>query len=179
MLASRILVLKSLASSKLLYACTMKVPSKFVIDQLNTWNNKRPKIKHSTLIADYCEGGYKNANIKNKIAALKCLCIEMFDHFFYWLMRKTVKNREEGFLPFVNVCFCSRDMRFQSHGNLEKNAKRKLSILCPYNKNCDVTSMTCIYSIFKSYVIQTSLVIYQTRKGDHENISVFVAIAIC
>ena len=64
-LAGRILVFKSLALSKLLYACTMKVPGKFVIDQLHTlhkhfiWNNKRPKIKHSTLIADYCEGGYK------------------------------------------------------------------------------------------------------------------------
>ena len=49
-LAGRILVFKSLALSKLLYACTMKVPSKFVIDQLNTvhknfiWNNKRPKL---------------------------------------------------------------------------------------------------------------------------------------
>ena len=55
----------------------MKVPSKFVIDQLNTlhknfiWNNKRPKVKHSTLIADYCEGGYKDVDIENKIAAWK------------------------------------------------------------------------------------------------------------
>ena len=76
-LAGRSLVFKSLALSKLLYACTMKVPSKFVIDQLNTlnkniiWNNKRPKIKHSTLITDYCEGGYKDVDIENKIAALK------------------------------------------------------------------------------------------------------------
>ena len=76
-LAGRILIFKSLALSKLLYACTMKVPSKFIIDQLNTlhknfiWNNKRPKIKHSTLIADYKEGGYKDVDIENKIAALK------------------------------------------------------------------------------------------------------------
>ena len=75
-LAGRILVFKSLALSKLLYACTMKVASKFVIDQLNTlhknfiWNNKRPEIKHSTLIADYCEGSYKDVDIENKIAAL-------------------------------------------------------------------------------------------------------------
>ena len=61
----------------MLYACTVKVPNKFVIDQLNTLhknfisNNKRPKIKHSTLIADYCEGGYKDVDIENKIAALK------------------------------------------------------------------------------------------------------------
>ena len=77
MLDGRILVFRSLALSKLLYACTMKVPSKFVIDQLNIlhknyiWNNKRPKTKHSTLIADYCEGDYKDVDIVNKIAALK------------------------------------------------------------------------------------------------------------
>ena len=59
------------------YACTTKASSKFVIDQLNTlhkifiWNNKRPKIKHSTLIADYCEGGYKDVDIENKSATLK------------------------------------------------------------------------------------------------------------
>ena len=76
-LAGRILAFRSLALSKLFYACTMKVPSKFVIDQLNTlqnifiWNNKQPKIKHSTLIANYCEGGYKDVDIKYKIAALK------------------------------------------------------------------------------------------------------------
>ena len=72
-LAGRILIFKSLALSKLLYACTMKAPSKFVIDQLNTLhknfisNNKRPKIEHSTLIADYCEGGYKDVDFENKI----------------------------------------------------------------------------------------------------------------
>ena len=76
-LSGIILVFRSLALSKLLYACTMKVPSKLIIDQLNTlhknfiWNNKRPKIKHSLLIADYCEGGYKDVDIENKIAALK------------------------------------------------------------------------------------------------------------
>ena len=68
----------------------MKVPSKFVIDQLNTlhknfiWNNKRPKIKHSTLIADYCEGGYKDVDIENKIAALKIKWVtKLLDSNFY------------------------------------------------------------------------------------------------
>ena len=28
-------------------------------------------MKHSTLIADHCEGGYKDVDIENKIAALK------------------------------------------------------------------------------------------------------------
>ena len=82
----------------------------------------------------------------------------IFDNFFYWQIWKTVKNEEESSLLFVNICFRSRDMNFQSLGNLEKNAKRKLSILCPFNENCDVTIRICIYSMFKSDVIQTFLV---------------------
>ena len=35
------------------------------------WNNKKPKIKHSTLIADYEEGGYKDVDIKSKILSFK------------------------------------------------------------------------------------------------------------
>ena len=65
-LAGRILVFKSLAISKLIYASTMKCPAKQILDQMNSvhksfiWDNKKPKIKHSTLIADYSEGGYKD-----------------------------------------------------------------------------------------------------------------------
>ena len=72
-LAGRSLVFKSLALSKLLYACTVKVPSKFVntLHKNFIWNNKRLKMKHSTLIEDCCEGGYKDVDIENKIAALK------------------------------------------------------------------------------------------------------------
>ena len=76
-LSGKILIFKTLALSKLLYACMMKVSSTFQIDQLNAlqkkfiWDNKRPKIKHSTLIADYCEGGYEDVNIEKKIASLR------------------------------------------------------------------------------------------------------------
>ena len=68
----------------------------------------------------------------------------------------------------VNICFRSRDMSFQSLGNLEEKCEEKIEHLflfiyfiylnCPFNKNCDVTSRTCLNSIFKSHVIQTSLV---------------------
>ena len=68
----------------------MKVSGKFVIDQLNTlqknfiWNNKRPKIKHSTLIADHCEIGCKDVNSENKIAALKIkLVTKLLDSYFH------------------------------------------------------------------------------------------------
>ena len=55
----------------------MKCQSKQVVHQLNImqrgfiWNNKEPKIKHSTSVADYSEGGYKDIDIKTKISALK------------------------------------------------------------------------------------------------------------
>ena len=47
-----------------------------MLDQLKTlqksfiWSNRKPKIKNSTLIADYGEG-YKDIDIKSKISALK------------------------------------------------------------------------------------------------------------
>ena len=55
----------------------MKVPSKLILDELDVvqkefiWNSKRPKIKHSILIADYSEGAYKNVEIKSKLMSLK------------------------------------------------------------------------------------------------------------
>ena len=61
-LAGKILVFKTLAVSKLLYVCTFKNPSTQIIESLNSiqkkfiWSKKRPKIKHSTLKADYKDG---------------------------------------------------------------------------------------------------------------------------
>ena len=46
-------------------------------------------------------------------------------------MWKTVKNREEGFLLFVNICFRSRDMSFQSHENLEEKCEKKIEHFVP------------------------------------------------
>ena len=55
----------------------MKCPSKQILDQMNIvnrnfiWDNKKPKIKHSTPIGDYSEGGYEDVDIETKISALK------------------------------------------------------------------------------------------------------------
>ena len=62
-LAGKIQVFKSLVASKPVYLATMiPVPQNFC-DTLKAlhkdfiWSGKKPKIKHSTLIGDYCEGG--------------------------------------------------------------------------------------------------------------------------
>ena len=68
-LAGRIQIFKTLAISEAVYISTMKnTPSQFIsilneIQQRFIWNKKRPKIKHSTLIDSYVEGGYKDVDI--------------------------------------------------------------------------------------------------------------------
>ena len=71
------LVFKTLAVSKLLYVCTFKNPSIQIIESLNSiqkkfiWSKKQPKIKRSTLIANYKDGGYKDVDIETKVLSLK------------------------------------------------------------------------------------------------------------
>ena len=84
------LQVKTLPLSKLVYTCTVKTPSQNVVEQLNSvhknliWNNKKPTVKHSTLITDYKEGRYKNVNIKSKILSLKVSWIsELLDTNFH------------------------------------------------------------------------------------------------
>ena len=91
-LAGRIQIFKCLAVSKTLYACTMLSASEQFIDQISSlkkdfvWRGKRPKIKHSTLIGDYKEGGYKDVDTEVKIVALKIIWINklMANDFHAW-----------------------------------------------------------------------------------------------
>ena len=53
-----------MALSKAVYTSTMVSPPKQFIDLLSSikqdfiWNGRRPKIKHSTLVGEYAEGGW-------------------------------------------------------------------------------------------------------------------------
>ena len=107
-LAGRILVFKSLAISKLIYASTMECPSKQILYQMNIvhksfiWDNKKSKIKHSTLIADYSEGWYKDVGIKVKIYALKTWAKRLLDsNFRSWKIIPTVLFSSIGELKIV------------------------------------------------------------------------------
>ena len=44
---------------------------------------------------------------------------------------KTIKNRKESFLPFVDIYFRSSDMSFQSLKNLEKKCDKKIKHFVP------------------------------------------------
>ena len=56
------------------------------------WNNKKPKIKHSTLVADYSEGGYKDIDIRTKLTALKVAWVTKIldDNFYPWKIIPTI-----------------------------------------------------------------------------------------
>ena len=60
-----------------MFICTMKPYSKKFLDGLNEiqkdfiWRGRKPKIKHTSLIGDYSEGGMKDIDIKAKLESLR------------------------------------------------------------------------------------------------------------
>ena len=76
-IARRIQIFKTLAISKVVYISTIKNPPRQSTEALNevqqdfVWNKSRSKIKHSSLIGNYEEGGYKDVDISTKLIALK------------------------------------------------------------------------------------------------------------
>ena len=81
-LAGKIQVFKSLVASKPVYLVTMiPVPRNFC-DTLKAvhkdfiWSCKKPKIKHSTLLGNYCEVGLRDVDIDAKLLSLKFIWIK-------------------------------------------------------------------------------------------------------
>ena len=79
-LAGKIQSFKSLALLKAVYVCTIISPSRQFLDQLGLmkrnfiWAGKLAKIKNSTLIGSYAEGGYKNVDINCSILQARLQC---------------------------------------------------------------------------------------------------------
>ena len=98
-----------MALPKAVYTSTMVSPPKQFIDLLSCikqnfiWNGCCPKIKHSTLVGEYAEGGYKDVDIQSQLESLKMIWIRRFldDTFHAW---KSIPNAL--FLDLgVNVVF--------------------------------------------------------------------------
>ena len=75
-LYGKVTIFKTLALSKVICIASMSnIPNDIVklIEQIHLdfiWSNKRPNIKHSTLIGDYAKGGLKDVDIPAKMKAL-------------------------------------------------------------------------------------------------------------
>ena len=85
-IAGRLQIFKTLAISKVVF---IKTPPRQSIEALNevqqdfVWNKSRSKIKHSSLIGNYEEGGYKDVDISTKLTALKITWIRRLLHGNY------------------------------------------------------------------------------------------------
>ena len=95
--AGKIQVFKSLVASKPVYVATMiPVPQNFrdILKSLHRefiWNGKKAKIKHSSLIGEYRDGGLKDVDIDGKILSLKILWVrQLKDSNFH--PRKVLAN---------------------------------------------------------------------------------------
>ena len=87
-LHGKIVIFKSLAISKIIYISHMSSVPPIIISHLDKihkdfiWDGKKPKIKHSTLIGNYDDGGLRDVDIVSKIKALQ----------LSWLRRLHDKN---------------------------------------------------------------------------------------
>ena len=89
-LSGRIQIFKSLVLSKTIYAITMIHLCKTFMEQLYLlqtdfiWRGRPPKIKRSSLIVDYVDGGYIDVEIATKLKSLKIIWIRrMLDNNFH------------------------------------------------------------------------------------------------
>ena len=102
--AGRIQVFKALALSKAVFVCTMKHYSKKFVDDLNEiqkdfiWRGRKPKIKHTSLIGDYSEGGMKDIDIKAKLESSRIQWVKRLtnDNFHSWKIIPNVSPIDVG-----------------------------------------------------------------------------------
>ena len=115
-LYGKITIFKSLALSKVVYISSMaNIPSeilKLIEDTHKSfiWSNKRPKIKHSTLIANYSMGGLKDVDVASKFKSLRLNWLKRLydDNFHPWKhiplhFFKEVSANSLLFLPNLNI----------------------------------------------------------------------------
>ena len=152
-LLGKIQIFKRLGISKIQYVASMSHVPDRIIQELKSiqsrflWNSSTPKIKHSTLIGDYAEGGLKNVHIDTKLKALKLTWVRTLgdDNYDPW------KVLPENYFTFPNG-----DPVF--HKNFESNPSllRKLNslpkfykyLLCYWSKvsHCEVNCAELILS---------------------------------
>ena len=91
-LIGKIVIFKTLAISKIVYVSSICSIPKCILDELNKmhkefiWDNKKAKIKHSTLIGNYSDGGLRDIDIDIKIKALQLSWLKRFydSNFHPW-----------------------------------------------------------------------------------------------
>ena len=100
----------------------MKCPSKQILDQMNivhkSFIRETKSLKLNTLIADYSEGGYKDADIETKISALKVTWVKRLldSNFHSWKIIPTILFSSIG------------GLKIAFHSNLKLSRQCKLIV---------------------------------------------------
>ena len=89
-LSGRIVSFKTLALSKIVYVASMVVVPERILNKLENihkkfiWKGEKPKVRHSSIIADYMDGGKKDVDISAKIKALQLVWVRrLFEENFH------------------------------------------------------------------------------------------------
>ena len=115
-LFGKITIFKTLAISSIIFVSHMSSVPREILNSLNDlhcdfiWDGKKRKIKHSTLIGDYHQGGLKDVDVDTKILALQLSWIKRLhdDNFHPWkilpsfLLEKYFSNKSSLFYPNLN-----------------------------------------------------------------------------
>ena len=91
-LHGKIVIFKTLAISKIVFVSYISSVSEVILKELENihknfiWDGKRAKIKHSTLIGNYDQGGLKDIDIETKIKSLQLSWLKRLhdDNFHPW-----------------------------------------------------------------------------------------------
>ena len=116
-------IFNTLGVSKILYVSSMTQVPKNLVNELKTiqisflWNSKTPKIKHSTRIADYSEGGLKSVDIESKLKTMKLA----------WV-KKLSDNNDHLWKIIPSNCFILPNGESIFHRNFRSNVSFNLEI---------------------------------------------------
>ena len=130
-LLGRVPIFKTIGFSKILcLASVANVPSRTVKGLLSIPNkfickSKTPKIRHSTLVADYQDGGMKNVDVAAKLKALKLT----------WVRRLQDDNRHPWkVIPSNILTLPNGDSVFHKNFRLSQSLLTTISLLPAFYK---------------------------------------------
>ena len=91
-LSGRIVSFKTLALSKIVYVASIVVVPERILNRLESihkkfiWKGKKQKVRHSSITADYMDGGQKDVDISAKIKALQLVWVRRLfeENFHLW-----------------------------------------------------------------------------------------------
>ena len=89
-LSGRTVSFKTLALFKIVYVASIVVVPERILNKLERiykkfiWKRKKPNVRHSSIIADYMDGGQKDVDISAKIKALQLVWVRrLFEENFH------------------------------------------------------------------------------------------------